>query len=125
LQRPEGASEKITTAIRFTAQSSCDGNDETKSCRSGWELRLNQNLYILKVSTPKVPFSQRDQEDTEANFTELQLDHSPLEEEEGLPVRDSNGEFSFRFVNDMRPRRSISFAGCQRRRRKSKDCLQS
>jgi hypothetical protein len=25
----------------------------------------------------------------------------------------------------MRPRRSISFAGCQRRRRKSKDCLQS
>lgn len=46
IQGPKGTSEKVTTAIGFTAQSCGHGDDETESCRSRWNLRLI-NLYIL------------------------------------------------------------------------------
>ena len=45
LQGPKGTSEKVSAAIRITAQSSSDGDDETESCRSRWDLQLI-NLYI-------------------------------------------------------------------------------
>jgi hypothetical protein len=51
LQGPKGASEKITAAIRFTAQSSCNGNDETKSCRSRWGLRLKKTCIFRKINS--------------------------------------------------------------------------
>ena len=51
IQWPEGASEKITAAIRFKAKSSCDGNDETESCGSRWRIRVIKTCTFGKIKS--------------------------------------------------------------------------